>query len=86
MPILDLLLLPFLGPLKGLAFVARHIAEEGERAWYDEDALMGALLDLEIQLQDGEISQEEYTRLETELVERLGEARRRKTAGGGNAE
>lgn len=78
MGIADLPFLPFLGPLKGLAWVAGCIAQEAEQVYYDEDALRGTLLELELLLQDGQISEEDYNRAEEQIMERLEEARRRK--------
>jgi hypothetical protein len=80
--LLSLLFLPFIGPFKGFLFVSGHIAEEAERAWYDEEAIRGMLLELELRLQDGEISEEEYTQAEEQLMGRLAEAVQRRQAPG----
>jgi hypothetical protein len=68
--------LPFTGPAKGFMALARHIASEAQRSLYDEAALRDALLELDFQ--DKEMSEEELARAETELMERLAEACRRR--------
>ena len=77
---LDLLLLPIMGPVNGLVFVAKRIGEEAERSWYDEEAIRGALLEMELRLQDGEISEQEYAQAEDLWMERLAEAVSRREA------
>jgi len=71
---LDLLFLPFTGPFKGLEFLARRIVEQAEQTWYDEGAIRGAMLELELLLQDGEISQQEHASAQEQLMERLAQA------------
>ncbi|MBI4338753.1 MAG: gas vesicle protein GvpG [Chloroflexi bacterium] len=75
---LGFLLLPITGPFKGLRFIAEHITEEAERSFYDEAGIRATLLELEMQLQDGAITEEEYLRDETSLLERLALAMRRR--------
>ncbi|MBI4235901.1 MAG: gas vesicle protein GvpG [Chloroflexi bacterium] len=82
MGFLGLLGLPLTGPFKGLLFVATSLTEEVERSWYDEEAIRGALLEMELQLQDGEIGEAEYAEAEAVLLERLAEARRRRGLAG----
>jgi len=78
MNLLDLLLLPVMGPVKGLTFVAEQIAGEAEGMLYDEEAIKKALLELEIHLQEGQIAEGEYAQAAEQLMERLAEALRRK--------
>jgi hypothetical protein len=82
MGLLDLVFLPVTGPFQGLLFVARNIAAEAERAWFDEEAIRGALLEMELSLQDGQITEQEYAEAEEQLMERLAEAVSRREARG----
>ena len=43
----DLLTLPVLGPIKGVMWIARQVAEQAERELYDEDTVWGQLQELE---------------------------------------
>jgi len=74
--LLDLLTLPVSGPIKGVLWVARKVAEQAEKEFYDEDAVRGKLLELELRYDLGEIDEEEYEALEEALMERLREIRR----------
>jgi len=74
--LLDLLTLPVSGPIKGVLWVAKKVAEQAEKEFYDEDAVRGKLLELELRYDLGEISEEEYNTLEEVLMERLREIRR----------
>ena len=76
----DLAALPVTGPLKGLVWVARKVAEQAEKELYDEGKLRGQLLELELRCELGEISQEEYAAAEEILLERLKIARERRAA------
>ena len=71
MGLLGILSLPLTGPFKGLLFVAEHVLEEAERSLYDEGVLRGALLELELRLERGDIGEKEYAWAEQELMERL---------------
>ena len=73
-----LLLLP-LAPVRGTAWVAEQLAEEADRQLYDEDNIKRQLVQLEIDQEDGAISEEERERMERELLERLAIARQRAT-------
>lgn len=74
----DLLTLPVLGPIKGVVWIARQVAEQAERELYDEDAVRGQLQELELRYDLGEISEEEYLAAEERLLARLRAARERK--------
>jgi len=82
MGLLDLVFLPIMGPVNGLVFVAKRMGEEAERAWFDEEAIRGALLEMELSLQDGQITEQEYAEAEEQLMERLAEAVSRREARG----
>lgn len=77
----DVVFAPAVGPLKGVLWLARIIAEQAERTLYDEDVIRAALLSLEQQLEAGEIGEDEYEKQEELLLERLKIARERMRSG-----
>jgi Gas vesicle protein G len=70
----EIALLP-LAPVRGTAWVAEQIAEEADRQLYDEDNIKREMVQLEIDFEDGEISERERAAKEDELLERLALAR-----------
>jgi hypothetical protein len=74
----DLLTLPVLGPIKGVMWIARQVAERAERELYDEDAVRGQLHELELRYDLGELGEEEYLAAEERLLARLRTIRERK--------
>ena len=72
----ELVLLP-LAPVRGTAWVAEQIADEADRRLYDEDNIKRELLQLELDHDEGSLSDEERERLERELFDRLAVARQR---------
>jgi len=74
----ELVLLP-LAPVRGTAWVAEQIADEADRRLYDEDNIKREMVQLEIDHEDGLIGDEERSRMEDELLERLAVARQRAT-------
>jgi Gas vesicle protein G len=71
-----LLTLP-LAPVRGAAWVALQVAEEADRQLYDEVEIRRQMLQLELDHDDGLISDEERADMEEELLERLAVARER---------
>jgi hypothetical protein len=69
-----LLTLP-LAPVRGTVWLAERIQEQAEAELYDEDAIRSQLMDLEGAREAGEISDEEATQAEDQLLERLVAAR-----------
>jgi hypothetical protein len=67
---MGLLTLP-LAPVRGVVWVAEQVAEELDRQLYDEDSIRRELLQLELEYEDGIISEEERHMKEQELMERL---------------
>lgn len=65
-----LLTLP-LAPLRGVVWVAEQITEELERELYDEDSIKRELVQLELDYEEGAISEEERLEREELLMERL---------------
>ncbi len=72
-----LLTLPLSGPLDGLMWLADTLKERAELELYDVDAIRGRLTELELKVELGEITEEECTIAEDQLMERLREARER---------
>jgi len=70
-----LLTLPVMGPIKGLMWIAEKVVEQAEREAYNEDNVRGQLMELELHLDLGEITEEEYAVAEEELLARLRVAR-----------
>ena len=67
----NLLTFPVMGPIKGVVWIAEKVNEQVEKELYDEDAVRGKLMELELRLDLGEISEEEYLEAEEVLLERL---------------
>jgi len=80
-----LLTLP-LAPVRGVAWVAEQLLEEAERELYDENAIRGELLALELAFEDGEIDELELRDREEALLERLEISRMRAAAARGEGE
>ena len=80
----SLLTLP-LAPVRGVVWVAEQVADEADRQMYDEDRIRSELLRLELEFDDGLISEEERTLREDELLERLAQAQARRQASEMNA-
>jgi hypothetical protein len=65
-----LLLLP-LAPLRGTIWIAERLAEYAERELGDEATIRRLLVEAEMALEAGELSDTEYEAVEDELLERL---------------
>jgi len=73
--LLKLLTAPLMAPLTGFKFVLGTIQDLAERELYDQERIREDLLLLQLQLDEGEISEEEYVEAEAEIMERLRAAR-----------
>ncbi|ETX29356.1 gas vesicle protein GvpG [Roseivivax isoporae] len=71
-----LLSLPVRGPTGAALWIARQIAAAAEAERNDPAALRAALAEAERRLVAGELSEEDYDRIEDELLARLAEAGR----------
>jgi Gas vesicle protein G len=69
---------PLVGPIKGVLWIVRTLAEHAERELYDEDNIRKDLLRLEQQYELNKITLEEFENAESELLQRLNHARRMK--------
>ena len=65
-----LLTLP-LAPVRGTIWIAERLLEEAERELNDPTAIEQQLLDAEERYERGEISTEDFERIEDELLRRL---------------
>jgi hypothetical protein len=66
-----------LAPVRGAAWVAQQVADEADRQLYDEDQIRREMLQLEVDYDEGKISEEERAYMEDALFERLDIARER---------
>ena len=79
MGILDgLLMSPVLGPINGLLWLARTIEEQANAERWDEGKVIAGLQELELDLDLGKISLEEYETREAVLLQQLKEIREAK--------
>ena len=76
--VFDLLTAPILGPIRGVHWLAKKVAEVAEDELLDEDRVHGELLELQMRLDVGEITEEEYDKVEEVLMERLNAIREAK--------
>ncbi|MFJ4426080.1 gas vesicle protein GvpG [Streptomyces bobili] len=74
----EVLLLPF-APVRGSGWVIQQVVQEAERIYYDPATVRAELSRLEEQLEEGAITEEEFDRMEDELLDRLETAMRRST-------
>ena len=72
-----LLTLPVSMPLAGFKFILDQIGQMAERELFDVDRIREDLLLLQLRLEEGEITEEEYIAQEAEIMLRLRAARER---------
>ena len=70
-----------LAPLRGTVKVAEIVLQEAEEQYYDPVAIRAKLEEVDRRREAGEISEEEATAWEDELVERLIEGQQRRGGG-----
>ncbi len=80
-----LLTLP-LAPVRGVAWVADQVAQEADRQLYDDGRIRSELLQLELDAEEGRLSEEEIRSREDELFARLAVSQARAASGGRGAE
>lgn len=76
--VFDLLTAPVLGPIRGVHWLVEKIVEAAEGELLDEERVRGELLELQMRLDMGELTEGEYDRQEKLLVERLNAIREAK--------
>lgn len=69
--VFGLLTSPMLGPVKGVHWLAKKVAEAAEGELLDEDRVRGELLELQMRLEMDEITEEEYDEQERRLIGQL---------------
>jgi Gas vesicle protein G len=75
-----LLTAPLTLPIDGVKFVFRQVADLADQELYDEGTLREQLLLLQVQLEEGDIEEDEFVEQEAELLARLREIKARKRA------
>ena len=70
----DLLLMPF----NGMGFIFRTLARVAEEQYTDDAPIKQRLLELQLQLETGSISEEEYVQQEAQILRDLREIQNRK--------
>ena len=70
----DLLLAPF----SGFNFIMRTLLKVAEEQWTDDAPLKEQLLALQVELENGEITEEEYLEAEAAILKGIREIQRRK--------
>ncbi len=68
-----ILSLPVRGPLEGVLWVAQKIEQEANAGQWDQGKVIGALSELELELDLGKIDLDEYDAREASLLHRLKE-------------
>jgi hypothetical protein len=84
--LMNLLTLPLTGPINGTIWIAEKLLEQAENEMYDEGKVRAKLMELEMLLDLGDISEEAYMAAEDELLERLRDIRAFKAARAAEAE
>ena len=74
----DVLTLPVLGATRLVIWIAKMTMEAAHREMFDEGAVQGALTDLQMRYDLGEMGEEEYLQQEAALLERLNRIREAK--------
>jgi hypothetical protein len=69
---------PLAGPFKGVLWIVERLAAHAEQELYNPDNIQKELMKLEQQYELGEITIEEFESTESELLQRLNQARRMK--------
>lgn len=65
------LVFPFFIPIKGIAWIGQKLKDQAEAEFMDKSKVNEELLNLQMRFEMDEISEEEYEKKETKLLERL---------------
>jgi hypothetical protein len=71
---------PFTLPMAGMKFIFKQVADLADHELYDESAVHEQILLLQVQLEEGDIDEDEYVEREAELMARLREIKAMKRA------
>jgi hypothetical protein len=77
-----LLTAPLGAPLAGFRFILNQVGEMADRELYDEDRIRQELLELQLLLDEGDVTEEEYVEREADVMARLRAAREYRQASG----
>jgi len=75
---LDLIAAPVLGPIQLIHWLGQKLIEAAESEMYDEGRLRGELLELQVRLDMGEVTEDEYNEREESLLTLLSAIREAK--------
>ena len=78
MILFKLLALPITAPMAGVRFCIEKVVEYAEHELNDEEPVREQLLELQIELEDGRVSEDEYVEREAVILARLREIRERR--------
>ncbi|MDP2740008.1 MAG: gas vesicle protein GvpG [Pseudorhodobacter sp.] len=76
--LLNTLLAPLIGPMKGLLWVAEQIKDQADAEIYDDSKILVELSELELRLDLGQIELKDFEAQEDVLLQRLQEIREAK--------
>ena|SRR5947209_5160663 len=65
-------------PIDGFKFILNTLAKVAEEQWTDDAPLKEQLLELQVLLENGEITEEQYVETEAEVLRQLREIQNRK--------
>jgi Gas vesicle protein G len=65
-------------PIDGIKFIFNTIAKVAEEQWTDDAPLKEQLLELQVHLENGAITEEQYVEAEAEILKALREVQNRK--------
>lgn len=71
---------PFSLPMSGMKFIFQQVADLADRELNDESVLHEHLVLLQVQLEEGDIDDDEFAEREADLLARLREIKERKRA------
>lgn len=71
---------PFTLPMAGMRFVFQQVADLADQELNDEGVLREQLLLLQVQLEEGDIEEDEFAEREAEVLARMREIKERKRA------
>lgn len=74
----DILLFPIKGPIAGIRWVMRQIQTMADEELLNDQPWKERLIELQMMLEVGDISEEEYTRQEAEVFQALRDIRARR--------
>ena len=78
MILFKLLALPLTAPMAGVRYCIEKVVEYAEHELNDEEPVREQLLELQIELEEGRVTEDEYTEREAVILARLREIRERR--------